>query len=578
MFHHLLKSNAIWQIPDWIKYYQKSNLSSDIIAGLIVGILVIPQSLGYAILAGLPPVYGLYASIVPVMVYAWIGSSSVNAVGAVSVSAVMTSQALVGFHHLPLLQYIMLATTLAFLVGIILTLASILRLGWVTQFISRGVTSGFISGTAILIFISQLKHLTGIPIVGKSILDYAQSFVLNLSSFHLPTLIVGVMVFISLEINRLALPKWLGMLSLPKSKITAICRIFPLILVAVVILASIQFHFSQFGIRLSGSIPSGLPQFTTPIMTPSILAQLLPSALLIALISFISSHAVASSLARERNEHFNANQELMGLGLANLVGSFFQSFAITGGISRTAINISAGAKTPLASLITVAIMIASLLVLNDVIAPLPYAVLGAIIMSGIIKMVDIDTLKYALKFDQLEAVTFMVTFIMVLTFGLNIGLVSGILFSFGGLIWNTSRPHIAIVGQVGCTEHFRNICRHHVIERSDILIIRIDESLFYGNAISVRTFIDQALKRQDYQHLILMLSAVNHIDLTAQEMLINLNCELGKHDKSLHLSDVKGPVMDIISQTPVIKELTGKVFLSTADAIKHLHAYDDFCI
>lgn len=567
---------SIFALPDWIKNYQKADLNPDIIAGLIVGVVVIPQSLGYALLAGLSPVYGLYASIVPVIVYAYVGSSSVNAVGAVSLTAVMTAQALSDYQHLPAEQYASLATVLAFLVGVFLTLASVFRLGWVVHFISRGVSSGFVSGTAILIFFSQLKVITGIPIVGNNLIENLISLVKNYQSFHLPTFIVGFVAVVILWLNRKILPNWLNYLNFSNSVISNFCRMLPLFLVIISIIISQMFGFEQMQIRLVQEIPHGLPSFQLPNFSFEILSALMPSALLIALISFISSQAVASSFARKYGQKFDANQELKGLGLANLIGAFFQSFAVTGGLSRTAINTATGAKTPLASLITVVIMILTLVLFYKAFAPLPYAILGAIIMVSIINMVDSQTFNYARKFDKLEAFVFLATLFAVLLLGINFGLICGILLSFLGLIWQSTCPHLAVVGRVGQTGHFRNVERHMVTCHPNILVIRIDESLFYGNAVSVRQFIDKQLSDKAYQDVVLMFSAVNHVDLTAQEMLTILNQDLKKLNIALHYSEIKGPVFDILQRTPVVKDLTGEVFLSTELAVTTLQKKYNF--
>lgn len=557
-------------LPDWIKNYQKSDLNHDIIAGLIVGVVVIPQSLGYALLAGLPPVYGLYASIVPVIVYAYVGSSSVNAVGAVSLTAVMTAQALSTYQQLPSEQYASLATVLAFLVGVFLILASWFRLGWIVQFISRGVSSGFVSGTAILIFFSQLKVITGIPIIGNNLIENLISLLKHYQNFHLPTFIVGSIAVVILWLNRKILPSWLKNLNFSHSFISNFCRMLPLFLVIIAIIISQILGFEQMQIRLVQEIPHGLPSFGLPNLSLDVLLRLTPSALLIALISFISSQAVASNFARKHGQNFDANQELKGLGFANLIGAFFQSFAITGGLSRTAINTATGAKTPLASLITVMIMILTLVFFYKAFAPLPYAILGAIIMVSIINMIDSQTFDYARKFDKLEAVVFLATVFAVLLLGLNFGLICGILLSFLGLIWQSTRPHIAVVGRVGQTGHFRNVARHAVTCPPNILVIRIDESLFYGNVVSVRQFIDKQLSDKIYKDVVLMLSAVNHVDLTAQEMLTILNQDLKKLNILLHYSEIKGPVFDILQKTPVIKDLTGDVFFSTEQAVNTL--------
>ena len=566
-------------IPEWVITYNASRLPADIIAGIVVGILVIPQSLGYAVLAGLPPVIGLYASIVPVLIYAWVGSSNVQAIGPVAITAIMTASSLHGIAVEGSIQYIMLASLLALMVGLMLWTAGKLKLGWIMQFISRGVSSGFVSGAAVLIFVSQLKYLTNIAVSGNTLPGYASSLFTQLNTFHLPTFIVGSLAFILFMVNRYA-SKLVWQSWLAESKAKWAGRLFPLVVVTIAIVLSHFGHWSTLGIRVIGEVPSGLPMLSIPSFESfSQLAQLLPTAGLMALIIFVSSSSVATTYARIRGEKFDANKELKGLGLANIAGGFSQSFPVAGGFSRTAINADSGAKTPLASMITVLVMVAALLVLNQLIAPLPYALLGAMIMSSIIGLIDIDTFKTALKTDHLDALNLAATFIGVLAFGLNIGLVIGIIVSFAGLIWQSSQPHIAVVGRLLGTEHFRNVNRHDVITYDNLLIMRVDESLFFGNSEAVYGQIKEALiQHPKASDLVLIMSSVNHIDLTAQEMLITLNRELLSVDKRLHYSFIKGPIMDVIEDTPVITELSGRVFLSTMQAITLLtdeYPYND---
>ncbi|WP_201545017.1 SulP family inorganic anion transporter [Psychrobacter sp. H7-1] len=558
-------------IPAWVSDYSPSRLPADIIAGIVVGILVIPQSLGYAVLAGLPPVYGLYASIVPVLVYAWVGSSSVQALGAVAITAIMTASSLHGLAVEGSLQYIMLASLLALMMGGILWLAGKLKLGWIMQFISRGVSAGFVSGAAVLIFISQIKYLTNIAVSGNTLPGYAISMFSQLNSLHLPTLLIGATAFVLFLLNRYA-SAYVWESWLPQAQAKWAGRLFPLLLVVVAIVLSYLGQWASRGIRTIGEIPSGLPSFSVPEFESfSQVATLLPTAGLMALIVFISSSSVASTYARLRGEKFDANTELRGLGLANIAGGFSQSFPVAGGFSRTAINVDSGAKTPLASVVSVVVMVIALLSLSQMIAPLPYALLGAMIMASIISLIDFATFKSAWKTDRLDALSFSATFFGVLLFGLNVGLVIGIIVSFAGLIWQSSQPHIAVVGRLLGTEHFRNVNRHDVITYENLLIMRVDESLFFGNSESVHSQIQQALNHHPKaSELVLIMSSVNHIDLTAQEMLITLNRELVANNKRLHYSFIKGPVMDVIEQTAVITELSGRVFLSTVQAINLL--------
>ncbi|MGE6245271.1 SulP family inorganic anion transporter [Psychrobacter proteolyticus] len=558
-------------IPVWLRQYQLSALPTDLVAGIVVGVLVIPQSLGYAVLAGLPPVYGLYAAIVPVLVYAWLGSSNVQAVGPVAITAIMTASGLLPYAEQGTEQYALMASLLALMVGALLWIAGRLKLGWIMQFISRGVSAGFVSGAAVLIFVSQLKYLTDIPVTGNSLIGYLSTMQRYASQLHPLTLAIGVTAFALLVANRYA-SEWIWQTWLSSSYAKWAERLFPLILLGFAIVLSMALHWSTHGVATIGRIPQGLPSFTLPHISDLQEAlKLLPTAGLMALIVFVSSSSVASTYARLRGESFDANRELTGLGLANLSGGLFQSFAVAGGFSRTAINADSGAKTPLASLVTVLVMIAALIAFSNALAPLPYALLGATIMASIIGLIDIATLKSAWQRDRLDGASFLAAFAGVLIFGLNTGLVIGLMVSFASLIWQSSKPHVAVVGQLGGTGHFRNINRHDVVTFSNLLMLRIDESLFFGNSESVHRRILNAMQQYpDANEIILIMAAVNHIDLTAQEMLCTLNHELALQNKRLHFSFIKGPVMDIIGHTPLISELSGQVYLSTLDAVDAL--------
>ena len=558
-------------VPYWLQEYEPKQLPADVIAGLVVGILVIPQSLGYAVLAGLPPVYGLYAAILPVLVYAWVGSSKVQAVGPVAITAIMTASSLQPYAQAGSAQYALMASLLALMVGTMLWLAGQLKQGWIVQFISRGVSAGFVSGAAVLILLSQLKYVTGTAISGSTLLQYASSLRQQIDLVHLPTLVVGLTALVLFLLNRYG-SRWVWQSWLPTSQAKWAGRLFPLLLVIAAIVWSTLGDWNALGIKIIDEVPSGFPKFHMPYI-PSLhdVLELLPTAALMALIAFVSSSSVASTYARQRGERFDANEELKGLGLANLLGGFFQSFPVAGGFSRTAINVDSGAQTQLASIVTVLVMIAALLILGTLIAPLPYALLGAMIIASIISLIDVSTLRSAWRHDRLDALSFLAAFVGVLAFGLNTGLVLGLMVSFASLIWQSSQPHIAVVGQLGETGHFRNINRHNVVTFSNLLIMRVDESLFFGNSESVHSQIQAAVRNHpDARELILIMAAVNHIDLTAQEMLINLNQELMAMGWRLHFSFIKGPVMDVIEQTPVIEQLSGQVFMSTEKAVQAL--------
>lgn len=558
--------------PSWLAGAKK-HLLNDLIAGLIVGVLVIPQSLGYALIAGLPPVYGLYAAIVPVLVYAWVGSSSAVAVGPVAIMAIMTAQALQPL-QLAATDYIAFALLLSFLSGVLLLFASVLKLGWITQFMSRGVVAGFVSGAGILIGFSQLKYLTGADIKSSTVPNALSSLWQQSQHIHTLTLCVGLLAFFVFLWVRFRLKAWL-VPSLSEKTAAFVVRVLPVLLVVIAIIISHSSKLHTHGVAVIGNIPSTLPPLTVPspqhVLNIQTLTTLLPSVALIALIAFVSSASLGGQFARLRHETFNANKELKALGLANISGAFFSSFPVTGGFSRTAINVDAGAKTPLASMFAALLMLAALLFLGKLLEPLPYAVLGAGIMAAIFSLIDIQTLKSAWQTDRHEAWCYLVTLLGVLFLGLNIGLVTGLLFSFALLVWRSSQPHLAVVGQVGSSEHFRNVKRHQVTTYDNLCIIRIDESLFFGNATSIKNNLENIMAAHPKaKHLILVMSAVNHIDLAAQDMLHELNNTLVCQQKKLHFAFVKGPVMDSIGSTILVKTLSGQIFLNTIEAVNHL--------
>ena len=532
-----------------------------------MAILVIPQSLGYAMLAGLPPVMGLYSAIVPTLVYAYIGSSSVNALGPVAITAVMTAGALSSY-SLGSLQYVQMAITLAMLVGVILLIASVLKLGWIMQFISRGVSAGFVSGAGCLVIISQLKHLIGLPLVGDDLIDMIKSLH-GVETWIKPhTAMLGVVLFILLIINRYR-PHYLWGV-LPKRSQAFAKQFFAVGCVALLIMLHHRLDWSSFGVATLSALPQNLSLPRLPMLNMRIILELLPSALLTALIAFVSSASVAGNIARTRQQKFDNTQELKGLGLANIASSLFGGFAVTGGLSRTSLNIMLGAKSPLASIICAIGVLIIMLFFGGYMAGLPYALLSAIIMSSMIAMIDLDTLKTALAHDKGEAISFSVTFLACVFFGLNYGLIVGLLTSFAVMIYRTNQVHIAVVGQVGNSEHFRNVLRHQVHTFDGILLIRIDENLYFGNVQSVKEKLYQLIHQHTACDIVIIMTAVNHLDLSAQEMLTTLNQELKTNNQRLHFCEIKGPVMDSLHDTSVLTQLSGKIFLSTNDALKYI--------
>lgn len=561
-------------IPAWLAplLAEPKRALPELSTGLMMAVLVIPQSLGYALLAGLPPVMGLYSAILPTLVYAYVGSSSVNAVGPVAITAIMTSGALSSY-ALGSLQYQAMAVTLALMVGVLLMLAHVIRLGWIMQFVSRGVASGFISGASVLIILGQLKHLIGTPLSGDGLIDMMGKMAGQERLFHAPTAMLGLGALGLLLMNRYRPTLMHGVLYrlLSQSTHAHIARFFIVVLVGVSIITARQYDFANLGIATLAPLPTHLPLPALPVVSLDIIITLLPSALLIALIAFISSASVAGNLARIRHEPFAPNHELKGLGLANIASSLFGGFAVSGGISRTSMNVALGANTPLSSMVCAMGVLIIALFLGQFITGLPYAVLSAIIITSAIAMIDVASFRVAHAQDKSEALTLAMTFLACVGFGLNIGLITGLLVSFALIIYRSHRVHMAVVGQVGDSEHFRNIHRHDVQTFDNMILIRIDESLYFGNVATVRTALDDICREYPTaRHIVIIITAVNHVDLSAQEMLADFNRTLIMGDKQLHFTEIKGPVMDALIHTPVITALSGQVFLSTGMAVNTL--------
>ena len=538
----------------------------EITVGLIMAVLVIPQSLGYAMLAGLPPVMGLYTAITPVMVYAYIGSSSVNAIGPVAITAVMTAGALSAY-SVGSQQYVQMAMSLAFLVGVILLIAHLLRLGWIMQFISRGVSAGFISGAAVLTIISQLKHLIGLPIMGDTLITMLK----NLHGTHITikpaTALLGSLLLALFLVNQYRSRWFWGWL--PDRLALFAKQFFAVACVVTLISLHHIIDWSSHDITVLSALPKGLSTPHLPILSIKVLSELLPSALLIALIAFVSSATISGNFARVRKEPFDNARELKGLGLANLTSSLFGGFPVTGGLSRTSLNVMVGANSPLASVICAIGVLVIMLFFGDYLAGLPYTLLSAIIMSSMIAMIDVATFKKTLRSDRSETISFATSFIVCVFFGLNFGLVAGLLTSFAMMIYRSHHVHIAVVGQVG-TGHYRNVLRHEATTFDEILMLRIDENLYFGNSSIVKDRLTALIQKSPAHDILISLIGVNHLDLSAQEMLISLNSEIKTQNKRLHLCEIKGPVMDMLISTPVIDELSGHTFLSFGEGVEFL--------
>ncbi len=556
----------------WMATYNRRNLADDTLAAMVVTVMLVPQSLAYAMLAGLPPEVGLYASIVPLMVYAIFGTSRTLSVGPVAIISLMTAAALAKLDLPDSQAYLTAALTLALLSGMILLLMGVLRLGFLANFLSHPVITGFITASALIIALSQLQHIVGISFSGQSLPALLAGFGSALQSgqnMNWPTVVVGGGCILYLLWARRYMASLLSRIGLPGRLAVVLARTSPVVAVIATILLAWQLNLDTMGVRLTGSVPAGLPGLTLPSFSIQIWLTLLGSAVLIAVIGFVESVSVAQGLAARKRERINPNQELIALGNSNIAASFTGGFPVTGGFARSVVNFDAGAATPAAGLFAALMIALSTLFLMPALAWLPQATLAATIIVAVLALVDYGILKKAWNYARTDFLAVAVTMLVTLMAGVELGVASGIVASVLMHVYKSSRPHVAIVGEVPGTRHFRNVLRHKVITYEHILSLRVDESLYFANTRFLEDLIyREVAERPALQHVILMCSAVNEIDLSALESLETVNRRLSELGITLHLSEVKGPVMDALVRTHFLTELSGQVFLSHFQAVE----------
>ena len=556
-------------ILDWGRRYKGETFVNDGIAAVIVTIMLIPQSLAYALLAGLPPQVGLYASILPLVAYAIFGTSRAMAVGPVAVISLMTAVAAGKIAAQGSPEYIAVALLLALISGIMLLAMGLFRLGFIANFLSHPVISGFITASGILIAVSQLKHILGIEASGHNLIEMVQALVSNLPQTNGPTVIIGVISTAFLFWVRGNFKPLLMKFGISERLATIGTKVGPVIAVVVAILVVASLGLADKGVKIVGDIPKGLPALSVPEFDLGLWRSLLASSLIIAVIGFVESISVAQTLAAKRRQRIDPDQELIGLGAANIAGAFSGGYPVTGGFARSAVNFDAGAETPAAGAMTAIGIALATLFLTPLLYFLPIATLAATIIVAVLSLVNVADIREAWTYSKADFAAMMATIILTLTVGVEAGVLSGVVLSIALFLFRSSRPHFAVVGQVRDTEHFRNIARHDVITNPRVLTLRIDESLYFANARYMEDAVyDLIFDKPQIEHVILMCSAVNDIDLSALESLEAINERLKTADIKFHLSEVKGPVMDRLEKSHLLVELTGTVHLSQLDAIK----------
>lgn len=559
---------------DWLLHYQPQYLVGDITAGIIVTSLLIPQSMAYALLAGLPPQVGLYASILPALIYPLLGTSRVLAVGPVAVDSLMVGAAVAKLAPVDTPEYLVLALTLAFLVGILEFSMGVFRLGFLVNFLSRSVISGFISGAAVIIAFSQVKHLFGLKIpstesffelLGLLIGNLAQT---NWVALGLGSISVGILLYFNTP-----LVQQLKRLGWSDQKILPISKSAPLLVVILGTLVVWGWHLDQAAaIKVVGDIPRGLPSFTVPRFDAATLQSLLPAALAIALVGYMEGFAGGQALASKRREKIDPNQELLAFGAANLGAAFTGGYPVTGGVSRSVVNFSAGANTGLASIITGLLIAVTVMSLTSLFYFLPQSCLAAIIITAVYKLIDFANFRRIWAYDKADGTAWLATFFTVLALGVEKGIILGAVIALGLHLWRTSQPHIAIVGRLGDSEHFRNVLRYSVKTSPQVLAVRMDESLYFANAKYLENFLSRAIAdRLELKSILLVCSAINLVDASALEILETLVTDLKNLGIEFYLSEVKGPVMDKLAKIGFI-DFLGKdhVFLTTDQAMHTL--------
>lgn len=555
----------------WMKSYNRGELTNDLIAGVIVTIMLIPQSLAYALLAGLPPQVGLYASILPLVVYAIFGSSRTLAVGPVAVISLMTAASVSKVAEQGTPEYLAAAIILAFLSGVILLVMGVLRLGVLANLLSHPVVSGFITASGILIAASQLKHILGISANGHSLVDIIGSLIENLHSTNFETLLIGGSAIIFLYWVRGGLKPLLLKFGLRPRFADLVTKAGPVAAVLLTTLYVFTFSLFESGVSVVGEIPQGIPAPTLPDFKLEIWQELLPAALLISVIGFVESVSIAHTLAAKRRQRINPNQELIGLGGANIAAALSGGYPVTGGFARSVVNFDAGAQTPLAGIFTAIGIALTALFLTPLFYFLPQATLSATIIVAVLSLVDFATIRRSFRYCKRDFVAMIATIILTLMIGVEVGVMMGVILSVLLYIWKTSQPHIAVVGQVPGTEHFRNILRHKVIVSDHVFSFRIDESLYFVNARYLEDKVyDFVAQNPSITDVVMMCPAINEIDGSALESLEAINERLETAGVTFHLSEVKGPVMDRLHHSHFLDELTGQVFLSQYEAMKTL--------
>jgi len=569
-------------IPDitWIVTYKRQFISGDILAGTTVGIMLIPQCMAYAMLAGLPPQIGLYASLLPMLFYVAWGTSPYLSVAPVAITSIIVGASLGEIAGVNTGLLLTLVSMLAFMEGMLQMIMGTTRLGFIVNFISHPVLTGYISAAAFTIILSQLGTILGISVAGSlqpfKVLPELYSSINDVNGF---TIMVSIAALILLLYAKKSMPIHLKNRGTPRFIYGLVPKSIPLLIVTAGIFLSWNFHLDAiFGLSIVGQLPAGFPGLVNPFSSADYFFTLLPIAVTLSLLSFLESFSVGKTLATKQDKLLGPNKEFFALGAANIASSISGGYSVSGSLSRSTVNFQTGANTKLSGLITVVMVAVTVLFFMPQLYYLPKAILAAVIVSAVSSLIDFSYLRSLVKLNKMDALSFTVTFASVFVFGIKYGLIIGIFVSMVIYVWVTSRPHIAVIGRIGRSEHFRNILRHEVTTHPHILTVRIDENLTFANS----KFIEQHLnilieekKAMDHvvniEHFVLVTSNINYIDTSALETLEGLFKRLEKQGIEVFMAEIKGPVMDFLKKAGFVQRFgEEKIFLSTHLAIKFL--------
>ena len=548
---------------DWLPKYTRKDFRGDTVAGLTVGIILIPQGMAYAMIAGLPPVYGLYAALFPVLIYAFLGTSRQIAVGPVAMDSLVVAAGLGSLAISGLENYILMALFLSFMVGLFQLSLGLLRMGFLVNFMSKPVINGFTSAAALIIIFSQLKHLFGVEVISSNkfhiqVINTLQSVPLT-NPYDFGIGIGGILIIIAIK-------KWF--------------KKIPSILVVVVLATCVVYFFGMdaYGVHVVGRVPAGLPSFQLHNFSWDKVTEIWPIALTLALIGFLETISIGKALEEmNRTETMDPNQELVALGTANMVGSFFQSYPVTSSFSRSAINHGAGAKSPIASIISVLMVVLTLLFLTPLFYNLPKAVLASIIMVSVVGLIDLSYPKYLWKQHKDEFAVLGLTFLFTLSVGIVEGILMGVLLALLLMVYRTSKPHFAVLGNIKGSDYYKNVDRfgEGIEVREDLLIVRFDSQLYFGNTAYFKSELYRHIhaKGPRLRGVILNAEAITYIDASASGMLIQVIDEIHQMNIKFYIAGAIGPTRDIIFKTGIINSLEKSyLFVKIKEAVAY---FDD---